>query len=149
MMDKARRRKLILSIISSRSIQTQEELAAELMKNGALVTQATISRDIRELGLVKEPLASGGHRYRAPGREELGSKKHIFADLVASIDYSENLVVVKTVPAGAQSVASIIDSLSHVHILATLAGDDAVLVVVRPKEQAPAVAAELEALVNS
>ena len=146
---KAQRRQLILKIISEKPIQTQQELAEELEKKGVVVTQATISRDIRELGLVKEPLPTGGNRYRAPDREELGPRKRIFADLVTEIDNSENLVIVKTLPSGAQSVASIIDSLSHQHILATLAGDDTVLAVVRPKEKAAAVAAELTDLVNS
>jgi transcriptional regulator of arginine metabolism len=147
MINKEQRRQLILEIISTRSMQTQEELAGELEKAGAKVTQATISRDIREMGLVKEPLPGGGHRYRAPDREQ-GPGKHIFGDLVTAIEYSENLVVVKTVPAGAQSVALVIDSLTNPNILASLAGDDTVLVVVRKSSQAPQVAAELKRLAN-
>lgn len=148
MITKDGRRQLILEIISEKSIQTQEELAKELEQAGAKVTQATISRDIREMGLVKEPLPGGGHRYRAPGKEEHGPGKHIFGDLVISIEYSENLVVVKTVPAGAQSVALVIDSLANPRILASVAGDDTVLVVVRQKEQVPQVTAELKRLVE-
>lgn len=145
-MNKEKRRQLILEIISQNPIQTQQELAHELEKAGAKVTQATISRDIREMGLVKEPLSGGGHRYRAPSVE--GPASHIFGELVLAVAHSENLVVVKTMPAGAQSVASIIDSLANPKILATLAGDDTVLVVVRERALAPEVAVELERLAN-
>jgi transcriptional regulator of arginine metabolism len=144
---KDQRRQLILEIISAKPIQTQQELTRQLEKAGARVTQATISRDVREMGLIKEPIPGGGRRYRAPGKEP-GPGRHIFGDLVTDVEYSENLVVVKTVPAGAQSTALVIDSLANPKILASLAGDDTVLVVVRQREQAPQVAAELKRLVK-
>ncbi|AEG15485.1 arginine repressor, ArgR [Desulfofundulus kuznetsovii DSM 6115] len=135
---KARRQRLILEIIRQQVIETQEELAEALRAAGFPVTQATVSRDIRELGLVKVPGEGNTFRYAAPGetpplrRDE--RLKRLLRSSVQLIDFSENLVVVKTLPGEAQGVASAIDQAAWPEIIGTVAGDDTILIIVKPKK---------------
>ncbi|SHJ30067.1 arginine repressor [Desulfofundulus thermosubterraneus] len=135
---KARRQRLILEIIRQQVIETQEELAEALRAAGFPVTQATVSRDIRELGLVKVPGEGNIFRYAAPGetpplrRDE--RLKRLLRSSVQFMDFSENLVVVKTLPGEAQGVASAIDQASWPEVIGTVAGDDTILVIVKPKK---------------
>ncbi len=133
---KPERHRKITEIIKQKAIETQEELADELRNQGYRVTQATVSRDIKELGLVK--VARGGrYCYDVPGEKVSVAgqpkAKRIFRDSVVNIDSSENIIVVKTTPGAAQPVALIIDNLGWPEIIGTVAGDDTVLVVVKPK----------------
>lgn len=134
---KARRQRRILEIIQQKPIGTQAELAEELRSNGFNVTQATVSRDIKELGLVK---TTGGAaaRYLAPGEEPPGPSderlRRLFRDYVTAVDHSESLVVVKTVPGAAQGVASALDQVRWPGIMGSVAGDDTIFIAVRTRE---------------
>ncbi|HEY8344908.1 MAG TPA: arginine repressor [Bacillota bacterium] len=136
---KARRHALILGIIREKSIGTQEELGAALKKEGVEVTQATLSRDIKELGLIKVPAAGGHYRYALPNDKTLTDiikrAKRMFEDSVVSLDFADNLLVIKTTSGTAQGVAAVIDDLEWREIVGTIAGDDSILVVIRKKEQ--------------
>lgn len=127
----------ILEIIESMDIETQEELAEELRKRGIDVTQATISRDIKELRLVKVMASSGISKYALIDNAETGiSQKliRVFAESVVSMDSSNNLIVIKTIAGSAQAAASAIDSLGWEEIVGCIAGDDTILVVVRENQ---------------
>jgi transcriptional regulator of arginine metabolism len=127
----------ILEIIENMDIETQEELAEELRKGGIVVTQATVSRDIKELRLVKVMASSGVSKYALIDNAETGiSQKliRVFAESVISIDSSNNLIVIKTIAGSAQAAASAIDSLGWQEIVGCIAGDDTILVVVRESQ---------------
>lgn len=134
---KVRRQRKILEIIRSRPIETQEELVLALRQEGFDVTQATVSRDIKELGLVKLP-RENAFCYSAPDERAVARRaerlRHVFRHSVVGVDYSENLVLVKTLPGEAQGVAAAIDRAGWPEVLGTVAGDDTILVVVKPKE---------------
>jgi transcriptional regulator of arginine metabolism len=124
-------------------VKTQEDLVEELKKEGFLVTQATISRDLSSLGLVKAKLNNGVSVYLLPEVEKL---RNTLASFVKKIDRAENLVVIKTEPGAAQSVAASIDRIDMPEILGTVAGDDTILVVGRDRKNAVKVKAKLLAL---
>lgn len=127
----------ILEIIENMDIETQEELAEELRKGGIVVTQATVSRDIKELRLVKVMASSGVSKYALIDNAETGiSQKliRVFAESVISIDSSNNLIVIKTIAGSAQAAASAIDSLGWQEIVGCIAGDDTILVVARESQ---------------
>ncbi|NPV26242.1 MAG: arginine repressor [Firmicutes bacterium] len=149
---KTRRHLKILEIIESRAIQTQEELAEELRKNGFDVTQATVSRDIRELRLVKVPWGDEAYRYSVPREHTPGNvqerMKRLFKDSVTHIDNSENLIIIRTLPGTAHAVASTIDNANWPEIIGTVAGDDTILVVVKPKDLTEAVQQKFESLLG-
>lgn len=134
---KAERQKKILEIINKHAVETQEELADRLQKDGIKITQATISRDIKELRLVKVATGDDRYRYAVQGDKiyagDQTKTRRIFKDSVVALDYSENLIVVKTTPGAAQSVALVIDYEGFREIIGTVAGDDTVMVVVKPK----------------
>jgi len=140
---KAGRQHKILEIIRRQHIGTQEELLSELRKSGIKVTQATISRDIKELGLVKVPFKNNEFYYASPGEGRLHHSeerlKRLFISSVVGLDASENLIIIKTNPGGAQGVASAIDLAGWDEIIGTVGGDDTILVVVKPKEAVGAV----------
>lgn len=134
---KADRQKKILEIINNQVIETQEELADRLQQQGFNITQATVSRDIKELRLVKVATGDNRYRYAVQGDNYFmggqAKNRRIFNDSVIALDYSENLIVVKTTPGAAQSVAVVIDNEGLREIIGTVAGDDTVMVVVKPK----------------
>jgi len=140
----------IIEIVNENEIKTQQEIVRRLAEMGYEVTQATVSRDIKELGLVKVPTADGGYKYAFPVQDaspgELVRLQRLFKDTVLSFDYSENFIVIKTITAGAQPVASAIDKLDEKEIMGTIAGDDTVLVLVRRKEKTREVLEKLESL---
>ena len=121
----------ILEIIAEKPIETQDELASALVAEGFNVTQATVSRDIKELGLIK--INDGGRqRYvREGGKEKnfLSNIANIYRNAVLSITSAQNLVILKTVPGGASTVGMNIDRLGDPDILGCVAGDDTVLAV--------------------
>ncbi len=150
---KLRRQQLILEIIEQVPISTQEELARELQKRGIRATQATISRDLKELQLVKIPTGPNTYRYARPQRQPEAPKAHerlrrFFQDAVVGLDWSENLVVVRTLPGAAQGVASAIDQAGWSEIIGTVAGDDTILVVVKPRELVGQVMEKFSALLR-
>lgn len=143
-MNKSYRHGQILKLIRSRHVYTQEDLARELRAEGIPATQVTLSRDIRELGLVK---TSEG--YRAVAAEasgpDLGS---VVAELLWDARAAQNLVVLKTSPANASSLAVALDQAEWPEIVGTIAGDDTVLVVAPDNETAAALREKLLALLR-
>lgn len=148
---KSKRQTLILEMITKEAIDTQEQLAERLKAMGIDVTQATVSRDVKELRLIKVPIGDGRYRYAPPpdtlqNPEELKRAKRILRDAVLSIDSSLNLVVIKTLAGTAQGVAAVIDDMGITGILATVAGDDSILCVVKPIEAVYSVIQDIEGL---
>ena len=134
----------IKEIVEQQVIETQEELAESLRSHGIEVTQATVSRDIKELRLIKVPTGDGRYRYAYPMEQSLlfsqSRMERMFRDSVVAIDYSENIIVLKTLPGGGQVVAATIDHAKWPEVIGTVAGDDNILVVVKPAQAAPTVA---------
>lgn len=129
----------ILEIIKRDEIETQEELAAELKKEGIEVTQATISRDIKELRLIKVPVGDQKYKYALPYDKTTGNfievMSKMFRDFVVSMDYTECFIVLKSLPGTAPAVASSIDGANWPEIIGTVAGDDNILIIIKPKEK--------------
>ena len=142
---KNKRHKCILSIINSNIVQTQEELVEGLKQAGFDCTQGTNSRDIRELRLVKVLDESGVYKYAQPkeGGSYLERLKEVFAQSVLSVVPAGNLIIVKTIPAGAVGAASAIDVLDFPDVLGCIAGDDTIFVAVTDSEQAKEMAKTL------
>ncbi len=147
---KTRRHAKILEIINSRSVETQEELQSLLREAGYDVTQATVSRDIKELRLIKSP-AAGGYRYTvAKGSgEHISAKFHsIFADSVTNVQYAQNIVVVHCLNGMAQAACAAMDSLHWSQVIGTLAGDDTFICITTGERQAEELVLELKRLLN-
>ena len=142
--EKKRRRALILKLVGDEPISSQGRLLEKLSRHGVETTQATISRDIRDLGLVKTADGSGGYRYVA--RRERGWSTPVAEGSVRGVDSSGNLLVVRTRAGFAQSVAVAMDSLEWPEIVGTVGGDDTVLAVLRSGDQAAGVTARLKSL---
>jgi len=124
----------ILQIIEEKDIETQEELAEELRLSGFDVTQATVSRDIKELRLIKVLTPIGIYKYATMDRSDSVISDRlirVFSESVVSMDHANNLIVIKTIAAGAQAAASAIDALNWKEIIGSIAGDDTILVIVR------------------
>lgn len=136
---KSKRHNRILEIINEKEIETQEELAEELKVSGFEVTQATISRDIKILKLLKVQSMSGKYRYVAPTKEErnLNDKLYsILANSAISVEKVDNFVVVKTLTGAASAAAEAIDSLYSADIAGTIAGDNTIFILIRTEEKA-------------
>jgi len=146
---KQQRQRLIASIVSRRRVGSQQELAAALGSAGCAVTQATISRDIRELRLKKTVDALGRPRYELPGRERRTDPRETLAGVLEQFGMratvAENLVVVQSELGAAPAIGRALDQLEHPRIVGTLAGDDTCLVITRSAGDARAVANELKA----
>ena len=133
------RQTAILSIIEQNDIETQEELVARLRDMGIVVTQATVSRDIKELRLLKVLSAAGGYKYATADKAEHGLSDRfvrMFKDSVLSISYANNIIVIKTLAGSANVAAEAIDSMRLPQILGTMAGDNTILVIVKTEEEA-------------
>jgi len=139
----------ILQIVSRRPITTQAALVAVLRSQGIRVTQATVSRDIKRLGLVKVPSGDGAYRYQAPqaarpSRDELEARlRRALADYVTDIDEGSGLILVKTSTGSAGTVAEAIDEAAWPEIAGTVAGDNTIIVVPRAPKQRVAVLRKL------
>lgn len=129
-MDKQRRKTAILDIIRTHRIGSQEALRGLLKERGIDVTQATLSRDMAELRLVKVMGPDGGSHYSLPEREQAPPLDDLLSTLFVSAEASGNLVVLKTMTGGAQAVGLAIDRSEWPEVIGTLAGDDTVLIVV-------------------
>jgi transcriptional regulator of arginine metabolism len=149
---KARRQMKILEIIAAKSISTQEELAEELRRSGFDVTQATLSRDIKELRLVKIPVGVESYRYAQPPEQDSGDwterLRRVFRDMVVGINDSENLILIRTVTGHAHAVAAALDHTDWPEVIGTVAGDDTILVIVKPKEAVVQVLERFHALMS-
>ena len=147
---KPRRQEKIREIIENHIVETQEELTALLRREHITATQATVSRDVKELMLVKIPIGDGRSRYAFPKAEDgprrASRLEALFADAVTGVDASGNLVVLRTLPGMANAVASALDTAQWKNIIGTVAGDDTILVVVKPESAAPAVEMRMKVL---
>ena len=131
---KSARHAMILTVIETEDIETQEELAEQLKRHGVRVTQATVSRDIKELRLLKVLSPSGRYKYATAERAEQGAGDRfirIFSESVLSVVASGQMIVIKTLAASANAAAEAVDSLKWGEVLGTLAGDNTILVIVR------------------
>ena len=147
----AARRTRVSELLETSPIRSQEELRSRLAAEGFDVTQATVSRDLLELGATKADDGAGGTAYRLPDHAEGGAHRaaRAFQDLVVSVDHSANIVVVRTPPGGAQYLASTIDRSHWDAVLGTVAGDDTVFLVTRDAKGGAAVEAEILALAQA
>lgn len=131
-------------------METQEQLVEELRLQGHEVTQATVSRDIKELGLIKIPAGSNTFRYALPHKLSVGNSlerlQRLFEDTVNAVDFSENIILIRTMPGTAQAVAALLDNVGWKEIIGTVAGDDTILVIVKPKEAVSTVMDRLQNL---
>ena len=133
------RQTAILSIIEQYDIETQEELAGKLKEMGIVVTQATVSRDIKELRLLKVLSGSGGYKYATADKAEHGLSERfvrMFKDSVLSVSSAGNIVVLKTLSGSANVAGEAIDSMRLPEILGTMAGDNTVFAVVQNEAEA-------------
>lgn len=146
---KSTRQNAILEIISSEDVETQNQLLERLRERGISGTQATLSRDIKELRLVKE--LSGG-RYRYAVLSQVGSDEHserlrkIFREGVVSCDTAMNIIVLKTLPGLGQAAASAIDGMDIPSLVGTVAGDDTIFMAMRDMKSAEAFCEEVKKL---
>lgn len=148
-MTKAQRHTRIKELIAKYEIDTQNALADALIKDGFYVTQATVSRDIKELGLVKVISDSNKYKYAQPTKTEevvnVSTKMlNVFCESVISINYSQNIIVVKTLSGSANAAASLIDRLNMPEIFGCIAGDDTIMVVVSSSDVAPEITEKLK-----
>jgi len=149
---KSARHNLILEIIDTMEIETQEELAEELKRRGVKVTQATVSRDIKELRLLKVLSENGGYKYATVERAEKGMNDRfarILAESVVNIEAVNNLVVINTLSASANAAGEAIDSMKWSEVLGTIAGDNTLLIIARSNEAVETLMTRINALLNA
>lgn len=131
----------IKEIVQSRPIETQEELAKALQEAGIEVTQATVSRDIKELMLIKVPTSDGHYRYALSQEQNMLMSKNrmarLFQDSVVRVDSCLNQIVIHTIPGSASMVASAIDLAKWESVIGTIAGDDTILIITNNTESVP------------
>lgn len=149
---KSQRQTKILEIIAAKDIETQEQLLQELRNAGFRSTQATISRDIKELRILKDLTAMGTYRYTIGSKEPSGAFSNrlnaIFKESVISYDYAQNLVVVKTLPTLAPAAGRAIDAMNMSVVVGTLAGDDTLLIIMRDVQAAIGFCIEIKKLLD-
>ena len=149
---KAKRHAKILELIGNKHINTQEELQAELGKNGFLVTQATVSRDIKELRLLKRLNDEGRYVYTHNGEAENNGVSDkmsiILSKSIVNVDYALNTNVIKTLAGMAQGAASVLDAMHFPECLGSIAGDDTIFVTTRSEEAAQRLCKKLKNMTN-
>lgn len=145
---KTRRHEAVRELIQKHRVASQEHLRELLAKRGFDVAQATLSRDIRELRLVKVPDADGGHHYTLPPEAWDNSPplRRLLAALFVGAEGVRNLLVVKTLSGGAQAIAEAMDWEEWPEVVGTLAGDDTILVILREDDSMPVVRSRIEEL---
>jgi len=135
---KGQRQRKIRELIGAREIETQEELVEALSLEGMQVTQATVSRDIKEMQLIKVPLEDGRYKYSMPQDQRYNPAhklKRALLDHYLGAEAAENLVVLKSLPATAGTIAALIDGMDWPEIIGTIGGDDTTLIISRSKSQ--------------
>ena len=149
---KSQRQAKIMEIISTRNVETQEQLLDALKQEGFNGTQATISRDIKELRIVKELTNLGTYRYTTSNGEISGSfsarLNTIFRECVIGFDYAQNIIVIRTLPGLGSAAGAAIDAMNMSAVVGSLAGDDTVMVVMRDSNTAAAFCGEIKNLLN-
>lgn len=148
---KYERHAMILNLIETTNVETQEELADMLKQRGICVTQATVSRDIKELRLIKVLAENGGYKYATVDKAEAGMKERfvrIFGDSVVGINTSANLVIVKTLSGSANAAAEAVDSMHWNDIVGTMAGDNTIFIAARDEKAVPDIVKRLSAMIK-
>ncbi len=134
------RQTMILEIITQENIETQEQLLARLQERGIRSTQATISRDIKQMHLIKEPVGQGTYKYAVSGnRSKLNVAEKlqtIFRESILSVAYAQNIVVIKTMPGLASAACSALDHMELTYMVGSLAGDDTAFLLMKDTESA-------------
>ena len=146
------RQEKILEIINKYEVETQDDLISHLNAEGFTVTQATISRDIREMKLTKVLTGRGSYRYiqsrRTTGEENIRFNNAL-ADSILKVDYAGNMIVLKTYPGLASAVATGIDAIHMVEILGCVAGDDTIIIVSRDEKSAGEISEKLKGMMKT
>ena len=148
---KTKRHSKILELISERDINTQEELLAYLKATGFDVTQATVSRDIKELRLVKTMVSDGKYRYASSvsdSNADIGTKYAVFSQSTKSVDCAGNMVVVKCFNGMANAACAVLDAMNHEGVVGTLAGDDTIFVLMRDEKSATTLVGKIKELIG-
>ena len=144
------RQAMILEIISQENIETQEQLLSRLQERGISSTQATISRDIKQMHLIKEPVGRGVYKYAVSGnRTKLNfaeKLRTIFRESITSIACAQNIVVIKTMPGLASAACSALDNMDINYMVGSLAGDDTAFLLMQDAESAAAFCEEIRAM---
>ena len=144
---KTKRQRKIIELITERNVETQDELAALLEKEGFTVTQATISRDRRELNLTKSVSPDGGQKYSIAVSALggiYGKYLRVLSDGILKMEIAENILVIKTVSGMAMAVGAAVDAMSIENVVGCIAGDDTIMCIIKTKEDAPVVKARIE-----
>ena len=147
---KIERQTKILELIRENDIETQSELLEKLNAEGFSATQATVSRDIKELRLVKVPSSNGAYKYASENVSEDESQSHsyLFSTAVTNIDYAHALVVIKTKVGMAQAVCAALDSTNRAGVIGTIAGDDTIFVATRSDSASSGLVSDLKKLMS-
>ena len=149
---KNERQMLILEIIGQEDIETQEQLLERLQARGVSSTQATISRDIKQMHLIKEPMGRGVYKYSVSGnrtRLNFAEKlRTIFRESITGIENAQNIVVVKTMPGLASAACAALDDMDLGYMLGSLAGDDTAFLVMRDTVSAETFCKEIQEMIN-
>ena len=149
---KTKRQTKMLELIKKHNIETQEELSDYLQKEGYQVTQATVSRDIRELKLTKVAMSNGRQKYAAltEANEDLSEKyTRVFRDAFVSMDMAQNILVIKTVSGMAMAVAAALDEIHFHEIVGCIAGDDTIMCAVRSVDDTILLMDKLKKLISA
>lgn len=147
---KGQRHIKIREILASGEIETQDELVDALRNAGFPVTQATVSRDIKELHLIKTPLPDGRYKYALPAEQRFNPihrLKRALSDHFISIDYTDNLIVMKCMPGTANAIGALIDNLEWAEVMGTICGDDTILIICRSKTTSEQVMEQILAMI--
>ncbi len=148
---KTKRHSKILELIAEKEIATQEDLLVYLKKEGFNVTQATVSRDIKELRLVKTMVSDGKYRYAqtaADSNTDIGTKYADFSQSAKSVDYAGNFVVIKCYTGMANAACAVLDAMNREGVVGTLAGDDTIFVLMRDEAMAVSLVDSIEKLID-
>lgn len=149
---KNKRQEKILELIAKYEIETHDEMINKLREDGYNVTQATISRDLRELKLTKVLTSRGTYKYTVNNaRHHANNVKfnNAVVDSIVSVDYAGNNIVLKTYPGMAQAVASSVDALSVESILGCVGGDDTIIIVTRDEESSAEISEKIKELIKA
>jgi transcriptional regulator of arginine metabolism len=148
---KGQRHIKIREILANQEVETQDDLVNALRNAGFQVTQATVSRDIKDLHLIKTPLDNGSYKYSLPSEQRFNPQlrlKRVLTDHFSSIDYTENLVVLKCMPGTANAIGSIMDNMDWNEVMGTICGDDTILIICRTKEHSTSVVNQILAMIS-
>jgi len=149
-MSRSARQMKILELIAKHEIDTQEDLARLLVGEGFSVTQATVSRDVKDMGIIKVLTQNGRYKYELQSKDDGAISKYhsLFKTSVISIESSENMIVVKTEAGGASSAAALIDRIKFEDVLGTVSGDDTIFILTRGKDKTPQLVEKFKKLLD-